>query len=111
MAPTQAALPFPPLPESRNVAINGRCALRVEDEHCVVVVCGLPVHQYSVDDAVARAYAMVFLADAGLATQEEIGRAFVCSARTVRRRQQRYASGGMAALATRCGWRAGRRRI
>ena len=93
------------------MAINGRCALRVEDEHCVVVVCGLPVHQYSVDDAVARAYAMVFLADAGLATQEEIGRAFVCSARTVRRRQQRYASGGMAALATRCGWRAGRRRL
>ena len=111
MAPTQAALPFPPLPESRNVVINGRCSLRLEDEYCVVTVCGLPFHQYSVHDAVAGAYAMVALANAQMATQEEIGRAFRCSARTVRRHQQRYARGGMAALATRCGWHPGRRRL
>lgn len=93
------------------MTINARCTLRREDEHCVVVVCGLPVHQYSTHDLVARAYSMVFLANASLATQEEIGRAFGCAARTVRRHQQRYASGGMAALATRSGWRPGRQRL
>jgi transposase len=77
----------------------------------VVVVAGLPVHHYSAQDAVAAAYAMVFLVDAGYATQKEVAVAFDCSERTVRRDQERYHEGGMAALATRSGWRAGRRRV
>ena len=36
--------------------------------------------------------------------------AFGCAERTVRRHQERYHEGGMAALATRSGWRPGRRR-
>jgi len=69
------------------------------------------VHHYSVKDAVAAAYAMVFLVDAGYATQREVAIAFGCSERTVRRHQAGYHDGGMAALATRSGWRPGRRRL
>jgi prepilin-type processing-associated H-X9-DG protein len=77
----------------------------------VVVVAGLAVHHYCIGDAVAEAYAMVFLVDAGFAQQREVARAFGCSERTVRRHQRLYAEGGMVALATRSGWRSGRRRI
>lgn len=107
----QQCLPLPETVSSRTVAINARCLLCAEGEHRVMVVAGLPVHRYSEKDAVAAAYAMVFLADGGHATQKEIAVAFHCSERTVRRHQQRYADGGMAALAKRSGWRPGRRRI
>jgi len=69
------------------------------------------VHHYSVHDAVAEAYAMVFLVDAGYATQREVAAAFGYSERTLRRHQERYHDGGMATLATRSGWRPGRRRV
>jgi len=96
---------------SGSIAINARCMLRSEGEQCVVLVAGLPVHHYSVKDAVAEAYAMVLLVDGGYATQKEVGVAFGCSERTVRRHQDRYADRGMTALATRSGWRPGRRRV
>jgi prepilin-type processing-associated H-X9-DG protein len=54
---------------------------------------------------------MVMLVDGGYATQREVARAFKCSDRTIRRHMDRYQVGGMAALATRSGWRPGRRRI
>jgi DNA-binding CsgD family transcriptional regulator len=107
----QQRLPLPETVSSRTVAINARCILCAEGEQRVVVVAGLPTHHYSEKDAVAEAYAMVLLADGGHATQKEIAVAFHCSERTVRRHQERYADGGMAALAKRSGWRAGRRRI
>jgi len=101
-----------PLPEpSGALLINGRCTLRTEGEHRVVVVAELAVHLYSARDAVAEAYAAVFLVNAGYATQREVAAAFACSERTLRRQQQRYRDGGMAALATRSGWRTGRRRV
>jgi len=108
---TQLALALPASTVSTAVIINGRATLRVEGEQRVVVVAGLPVHHYGAGDAVAEAYAMVFLVDSGFARQREVARAFGCSVRTVRRHQRRYAEGGMAALATRSGWRAGRRRV
>jgi transposase len=107
----QQALPLPPPVPSAVRSINARCALQAEGEHRVVVVAGLPVHHYSVHDAVAAAYALVFLVDAGYATQKQVAIAFGCSERTVRRHQERYHEGGMAALATRSGWRPGRRRL
>ena len=110
---TQQDLPLPP-PASAPAGttfINARCVVRAEAERRVVLVAGLPVQHYSANDAVAEAYAMVFLVDAGYATQKEVARAFKCSARTLRRHQHRYHIGAMTALATRCGWRAGRRRI
>jgi len=107
----QQELPLPAPVSSGPLSINARCALRAEGEHRLVVVAGLPVHHYSAQDAVAEAYAMVFLVDAGYATQREVAVAFDCSERTVRRHQERYHEGGMAALATRSGWRPGRRRV
>ena len=46
-----------------------------------------------------------------LRNRREVARAFARSERTVRRYQQRYAEGGMAALGRAAGWRRGRRRI
>ena len=107
---TQQDLPLSVPVASGAIVISARCSLRAEGEHRVVVVAGLPVHHYSVKDAVAAAYAMVFLVDAGYATQREVAIAFGCSERTVRRHQAGYHDGGMAALATRSGWRPRRRR-
>jgi len=107
----QQCLPLPETVSSRTAAINARCLLCAEGEQRVVVVAGLPMHHYSEKDAVAEAYAMVLLVDGGHATQKEIAVAFRCSERTVRRHQERYADGGMTALAKRSGWRPGRRRV
>ena len=107
----QLLLALPAPPPSEAVVINSRCTLQMEGDQRVVVVAGLPVHHYSGDDPVAAAYAMVLLVDSGFAQQNEVARAFSGSTRTVRRHQRRYGEGGMAALATRSGWRPGRRRI
>ncbi len=107
----QLALALPSAAASNTVVINARCSLRVEEEQRVIVVAGLPVHHYRADDAVAEAYAMVFLVESGFAQQTEVALAFERSERTVRRHQERYAQRGMAALGREAGWRLGRRRI
>ena len=107
----QLGLSLPMSLGSQTVVINARCTLRGEREQRVVVVAGLPVHHYSANDPVAEAYAMVVLVDSGFATQKEVAGAFGRSERTIRRHQERYAEGGMTALAPRSGWRPGRRRI
>jgi transposase len=93
------------------VVINARCSLRIEADERVIVVAGLPVHHYRSGDAVAEAYAMVFLVESGFAQQTDVARAFGRSERSVRRYQARYAQSGMAALGHQQGWRRGRRRI
>src|SRR5712671_2055051 len=107
----QLAFALPPPAASNNIVINARCCLRIEVEQRAIVVNGLPVHHYCADDAVAEAYAMVFLVESGFAQQTDVARAFGRSVRTVRRHQGRYARGGMAALGREEGWRPGRRRI
>src|SRR5881397_2302724 len=97
----QLALALPCAAPSNTVVINARCSLRIEADQRVIVVAGLPVHHYRAADAIAEAYAMVFLVDSG----------FARSVRTVRRYQGRYAQAGMAALGREEGWRRGRRRI
>src|SRR5438067_2453325 len=86
----QLALALPCAAPSNTVVINARCSLRVEEDQRVIVVAGLPVHHYCADDAVAEAYAMVFLVETGFAQQTEVARAFARSERTVRRYQQPY---------------------
>ena len=108
---TQQALPLPAPAPSNTVVINARCSLRIEADQRVIVVAGLPVHHYRAEDAVAAAYAMVFLVESGYAQQTDVARAFEVSVRTVRRHQARYALGGMAALGREEGWHRGRRRI
>ena len=108
---TQQALALP-LPAASNTAvINARCSLRIEAGQRVIVVAGLPVHHYRAEDAVAEAYAMVFLVESGFAQQTDVARAFARSVRSVRRYQGRYAQGGMVALGRAEGWGRGRRRI
>jgi transposase len=108
---TQQALALPPPAPSNTVVINARCSLRSEGDQRVIVVAGLPVHHYRVEDAVAEVYAMLFLVEAGFAQQTDVARAFGRSVRSIRRYQERYEDGGMAALAREGGWRRGRRRI
>jgi transposase len=108
---TQQALALPSPAASNTVVINARCSLRIEAGQRVIVVAGLPVHHYRAEDAVAEAYAMVFLVESGFAQQTDVARAFARSVRTVRRYQGRYARGGMAALGGEEGWRRGRRRV
>ena len=107
----QQALALPLPAASNTVVINARCSLRIEADQRVIVVAGLPVHHYRAEDAVAEAYAMVFLVESGFAQQTDVARAFARSVRSVRRYQGRYAQGGMAALGREEGWRRGRRRI
>jgi transposase len=108
---TQEALALPSPAPSNTVVINARCSLRIEADQRVIVVAGLPVHHYRAEDSVAEAYAMVFLVESGFAQQSDVARAFGRSVRTIRRYQERYARGGMAALGREKGWRPGRRRI
>src|SRR6201984_788209 len=108
---TQQALALPSPAPSNSVVINAGCSVRIEGDQRVIVVAGLPVHHYRAEDAIAEAYAMVFLVESGFAQQPDVARVFERSVRTVRRYQARYAQGGMAALGQEEGWRRGRRRI
>src|SRR5271165_2309527 len=73
---TQQALALPSPAASNTVVINARCSLRIEADQRVIVVGGLPVHHYRAEDAVAEAYAMVFLVESGFAQQTDVARAF-----------------------------------
>jgi transposase len=72
--------------------------IRTQDGHRVVVVSGVALAQYTVGDRMAEAHAMVSLVEQGWADQNDVARAFGCSARTVRRHQRRFESGGLPAL-------------
>jgi hypothetical protein len=63
--------------------------LRIAAGQRVIVVAGLPVHHYRAEDAVAEAYAMVFLVESGFAQQTDVAQAFARSVRTVWRYQGR----------------------
>jgi transposase len=108
---TQHVLALPSPAPSNTVVINARCSLRIEADQRVIVVAGLPVHHYRADDAIAEAYAMVFLVESGFAQQTDVARAFERSVRTIRRYQERYGDTGMVGLGREEGWRRGRRRI
>jgi hypothetical protein len=102
-------------PEVRNPEgtqiINQRCLIRTQDQHRVVLVSGIVLAQYALSDSIAEAYVRVQLVEQGWATQSDIARAFVCSARTVRRDQRRFGEGGLAALGRPDGYPRGRARV
>jgi hypothetical protein len=78
---TQEALALPLPAASNTVVINARCSLRIEADQRVIGGGGLPVHHYRAEDAVAEAYAMVFLVESGFAQQMDVARAFGRSVR------------------------------
>jgi transposase len=102
-------------PETRNpkntCVINERCVIRSQDGHRVVLVCGMPLAQYAVTDRMSEAHAMVSLVDQGWADQNDVARAFGYSERTVRRHQERWEHGGLAALGRADGYPRGRDRL
>lgn len=93
------------------VHINGRCLLQTRNEHRVVSVSGIILAQYVVNDRMSEAHAMVSLVEQGHAIQNDVACAFGCSTRTVRRFQERFASGGLPALARTIGYPTGRPRL
>ena len=101
-------------PDARNpqgtIVINEKCLLRTDSGHRVVVVCGMVMANYVLEDMMSEAYAMVNLVEHGWADQNDVARAFGCSTRTVRRHQRRFEEGGLAALGLSQGFPAGRSR-
>ena len=103
---------FPELqnPEGTRI-INERGLIRTQDEHRVVLVSGIVLAQYGLSDQMAEAYAMVNLVEQGWATQQDVARAFHCSARTIRRDQRRFEDGGLVALGHLAGYPKGQPRL
>lgn len=102
--------PMPSAPEGSRV-INDRCLLRTEHDHRIVIVSGIVVAHYAVGDRIAEAQARVNLVEQGWADQNDVAKAFDCSARTVRRDQRRLDEGGLAALGRAGGYPQGRSRV
>jgi hypothetical protein len=95
--PQQECLEFSP-PPAGLVVVNDRVNIRTEALHRVVSAHGVVLAHYEVGDRAAEAYAMVTLFELGYADQNEIARAFACAPRSLRRYQERFASGGLRAL-------------
>jgi transposase len=93
----QILLEFCPAPAGV-IIVNDRVCLRAEGLRRVVVVHGVIVAHYDMNDHTAEEYAMLTLLDSGYAEQKEIARAFSCSERSIRRYTQRFESGGLPAL-------------
>jgi transposase len=93
------------------VLLNDRCLIRTKAGYRVVVVAGIVLAQYRLGDRMAEAHAMVSLVEQGWADQNDVASAFGCSARTVRRHQRRYETGGLSALGHGDGYPQGRRRL
>lgn len=103
---------FPSLsPPADTVVVNDRCLIRTQEGHRVVLGAGVLLAQYTVDDHMAEAYAMVNLVEQSWADQNDVARAFGCSVRTLRRHQRRFEEGGLSALGNGSGYPKGRRRL
>jgi transposase len=93
------------------VVINGRCQVRSRDGRRLIMVGGMVVAQYAVGDRMAEALGMVNLVEQGYAEQVAVARAFGCTARTVRRYQDRFERRGLAGLGRGAGYPRGRARL
>ncbi len=93
------------------VVINSRCQMRSRDGRRLVVVSGTVIAQYAVGDRMSEALAMVNLVEQGYAEQVAVAQAFGCTPRTIRRYQERFEAGGLAALGRGGGYPRGRARL
>lgn len=96
-APKPERLAFPS-PAAATVFVNERVSYRTEGTQRVVSVHGVVFAHYDVSDRIAEAYAMLTLFESGYADQNDLAHGFGCSTRTLRRYQQRFEAGGLAAL-------------
>ena len=95
-------------PKRDTIVINDRCVVRVAGDQRAVVASGIVVAHFDGGDRMAATHAMVTLVAQGLARQNDVARAFGCSARTVRRHERRFDDGGLAALGRGSGYPRGR---
>lgn len=103
---------FPATRNSEDLQLlNERCIVRTENGYRVVIVGGVVLAQYALNDSMAQAHAMVSLVEQGWANQSDVARVFGCSVRTLRRHQRRFEDGGLAALGHRGGYPRGRIRL
>lgn len=93
------------------VTINGQCLHQTRGGRRVVVARGVAIAQYAAGDRMAEAHAMVSLVASGLARQREVAAGFGISERTLRRHEERFESGGLAALGRGDGFPRGRSRV
>jgi len=99
MSPEQKKLlPFAPPPSGITI-VNDCVLFRTEGTRRVISVHGVVLAHYDVTDHAAEAYAMISLFESGYADQNDIARCFGCSARTLRRYQQRVEVDGLLGLA------------
>ena len=91
--------------------VNDGCLLRTQDGHRVVIVSGIILAQYALNDRMAEAHAMISPVEQGWADQNDVGLAFGYAAHTVRRQQQRFDEGGLAALGRKGGFPRGWARL
>jgi transposase len=85
-------------PPAGVIVVNDRVCIRTEGSRRVVLVHGVIVGHYDINDRAAEEYAMLTLFGSGYADQDEIARAFGFSTRSLRRYEQRFESGGLHAL-------------
>ena len=74
--------------------VNDQVSFRTEGTQRVISVHGVVFAHYSVEDRAAESYAMLTLWESEYATQTQIARAFGCSARSLRRYQERFEARG-----------------
>src|SRR3989454_9436123 len=97
MSEQKELLSFPPLP-SGTVYVNDHVGFRTEGTERVISVHGVVFAHYDIGDRPAEAYTMITLWESEYASQIEIARSFGCSARSLRRYQERFHAGGISAL-------------
>ena len=85
------------------VYVSERVSFRTEGTQRVICVHGVVFAHYKVGDRAAETYAMITLCESGYASQTGIARSFGYSARSMRRYQERFEAGGIAALARAAG--------
>lgn len=96
--PRQAEFESLTAPCNGTVYIDEGVSYRIEGTRCVISVRGVVVAHYPLGDRVAQTYAMILLCEGGYARQTEVARAFGYTTRSLRRYQQRWDAGGVAAL-------------
>src|SRR2546422_4768031 len=97
MSEQKELLSFPPLPGG-TVYVNDHVGFRTEGTERVISVHGVVFAHYDIGDRAAEAYTMITLWESEYASQIEIARSFGCSARSLRRYQERFHAGGISAL-------------
>jgi len=90
-------LSFPPSPPG-TVFVSDRVSFRTEGTQRVISVHGVVFAHYDVRDRAAEAYAMITLSESGYTTQTQIAQSFGYAARSLRRYQERFETGGVGAL-------------